>query len=310
MRSYFALGIAAAASVLMVFACSDDPVANGNPNVPEGGTLTEDGAIVGPDGEVIEPAGPKPSLVDVTTGKLDGFGERSDYTLAVPKTYAATKKYPLVLVLHGDGDDGARMRTYHPLDGETGSDAIVVYPSGKSSTWDLSTLYAQNQDQNYLVALIAALKEKYSVDDAKVFGVGWSSGAFMVSQLTCRRSDIFRGIVIHAGGAPFELPENEQKDPNGYLICPNATKIAALVTHGDADGTVEPSSGASAAQYWAHSNGCNADPSARVATAPAPCMSFASCPTGKPVTFCLIAKNGHGIWPQAVPVEWAFLEGL
>jgi polyhydroxybutyrate depolymerase len=309
MRSYFALGTAAAAMVLTVFACSDDTPTSGNPSVPEGGMITEDGAVVGPDGELVT-EGPKPSLVDVTTGTLSGFGERPDYTIAVPKTYADTKSYPLVLVMHGDGGDGAKMRGYHTLDGESGEDAIVIYPSGKSATWDLSTPYAQNEDQNYLEALIAAVKGKYSIDADRVFGVGWSSGGFMVSQLTCRRSNIFRGIVIHAGGAPFELPENEQKDPNGYLLCPNATKVATLVTHGDADGTVEPASGESAAQYWAHSNGCNADPSARVDATPAPCKSYASCPAGKPVTFCLVPKNGHGIWNQAVAVEWAFLKGL
>ena len=47
----------------------------------------------------------------------------------------------------------------------------------------------------------------------------------------------------------------------------------------------------------------------RVDAAPAPCKSHASCPMGKPVTFCLV-PGGHGIWSQSVPVEWAFLKAL
>lgn len=308
MRLFLALGLAGA-MVVAVFACSDDPVATANPDVPEGGRITEDGAIVGPDGDLVLPDRPKPSLVDVTMANIDGFGARADYAIAVPKTYVATRSYPLVLVIHGDGGNGVGMRGYHPLDDETGDDAIVVYPSGKSNTWDLSTLFAQNEDQKYVEALIAAVKTKYTIDSAKVFGVGWSSGGFLLSQLTCRRSNIFNAIVIHNGGAPFELPENEQKDSNGYLLCPNATKVATLVTHGDQDGTVQPSSGDFAAQHWAHANGCNADTNQRVDATPAPCKSHASCPTGKPVTFCLVPGN-HGVWSQAVPVEWAFLKAL
>jgi polyhydroxybutyrate depolymerase len=146
------------------------------------------------------------------------------------------------------------------------------------------------------------MKAKYSID--RVFAVGWSSGAFLVNILACRRAGIFDAFVSHAGGEPFSEP----KDANDWYICQNNPQYPVLITHGSADGTVEPNSGDYDAQFWAHYNGCNADPNARIDTPPPPCKKHVSCPTGKDVTFCLIPGNGHGIWSQAIPVEWAFLK--
>lgn len=307
MRSFFVC-VPAVAMVLAVFACSETVVhrVSGNPDVPEGGTQLEDGAIVDQDGAIVTPDSDKPALVDVSTGTVDGFTEagRPSYVVAVPKSYAASKKYPLILVVHGDGGDGASMRNYHPLDGETGSDAIVVYPSGNGQGWDQGTPFDSNADQQYIEALVNAMKAKYSID--RVFGVGWSSGGFIVNIVACRRAGIFDAIVSHAGGQPYTEP----KDANGFNICAGNPKYPALITHGANDGTVEPSSGDYDAQFWAHYNGCNQDPAARTDVAPSPCKTHAGCPTGKPVTFCLIPGQGHGIWSQAIPTEWAFLKSL
>jgi polyhydroxybutyrate depolymerase len=297
--------VAISLGVVAVSACSDTVVQRVTNPVPEGGMQLEDGAVVDEDGAIVTPDGDKPSLVNVSTGTLDGFtADRGPYVIAVPKTYAATKKYPLVLVIHGDGGDGAGMRNYHTLDNETGEDAIVVYPSGAGLTWDQGTPYDQNTDQQYLVALIAAVKAKYSI--GKTFGVGWSAGGFIVNIVACRRAGIFDGIVSHAGGQPYTEP----KDANGYQICAGNPTYPAFITNGDKDGTVDPTSGDYDAQFWAHYNGCNEDPAARTDVAPSPCKTHAGCPAGKPVTYCLIPGNGHGIWSQAIPAEWAFLKAL
>jgi len=310
MRPFFFCvpAVASALCVLAVVACSDTVVqrVTTNPAVPEGGMELEDGAVVDSDGAIVTPDGAKPSLVDLSTGTVDGFTEasRGPYTIAVPKSYAASKKYPLILVVHGDGGDGAGMRSYHPLDNETGSDAIVVYPTGNGQTWDQGTPFDSNPDQQYVEALVNAMKAKYSI--ARVFAVGWSSGGFLVNIIACRRAGIFDAIVSHAGGQPYTEP----KDANGYNICAGNPTYPALITHGANDGTVDPSSGDYDAQFWAHANGCNQDPDARTTVAPSPCKTHAGCPAGKPVTFCLIPGNGHGVWSQAFPTEWAFLKAL
>jgi polyhydroxybutyrate depolymerase len=304
MRLPFAFGVAAA-TVLTVLACSSS--SNPGPAGTSGadGAGGDDGAVVDPDGNVV-PADSGPAGVTVTTEILAPSGR--DYLLVVPKTYVASRSYPLILVIHGDGGTGSTMRQYHPLDDTTGDAAIVVYPSGTARTWDLTTAFAQNDDQQYIEAVVAAVKGKYTVDAARVFGVGWSSGAFLVNQLACRRPGLFSAIVSHAGGAPYELPQ--QLDADGYQKCASGAGVSALMTHGGSDTTVQPDSGDFDAQFWAHLDGCNPDASTRVDTSPAPCQKHVSCPAGKAVTFCLIPGNNHGVWAQAISVEWAFLQAL
>src|SRR5688572_15778857 len=130
----FVLGI----GISIVAACKDDPPPGGGNNVAPGqdggGEVTpepgEDGSTSGDANKT------PPSKVNVTDEKIDVDGTQRAYVLAVPKTYDAAKKYPLVFVFHGDGGDGPGMRAYHKLDTASGDDAIVAYPTGRNATWE------------------------------------------------------------------------------------------------------------------------------------------------------------------------------
>lgn len=306
MRLSFAVGVALT-TVVTVFACSSTTVesSSGNPSL-DGSIVDDDGSVVDQDGNVVPVDGAKGSLVDVSTAQVTVNGKSRSYLIAVPKSYAAARSYPLILVIHGDGGDGPSMRQYHPLDAETGDAAIVVYPTGTDNGWDHDTPFAQNDDQQYIEAIVGAVKSSHNVDGARVFGVGWSSGGFLVNQLACRRATLFKAIVSHAGGAPYETPG--QYDAAGYPKCGSGAGVPALVTHGGSDTTVTPDSGDYSAKTWAHLVGC--DPDTRADTTPSPCKKHTGCPAGKAVTYCQIPGNGHGIWTQAIAVEWAFLKAL
>lgn len=294
-----------------VYACSGDdagepPPAGSDAAPPADGSIpdalvpTADGSADAP--EDVSADAPPPSKVDVTTETLTVDGSPREYVLAVPKTYAANKSYPLVLVFHGDNGYAAPMRAYHPVDDLSGDAAIVAYTTGKNRKWDLYTAYDQNEDQKYTVALVDAVKARFSVDAARVFAIGYSSGAFFVSQLTCRRAGLFSAIVLHAGGAPYEATDPNPSNPS----CAGGP-AATLVFHGDADVTVAPASGDYAALFWARRNGC-AD--SRSDTVPAPCRTHDGCPASSPSTYCLIPGHDHTVWPGSLAVEWDFLKAL
>ncbi len=250
------------------------------------------------------PSPPEPSVF-ATTEVFDLGPETREFVLVVPRTYTAARAYPLVLVFHGDGGTGPSMRETHNFDDQSRDGAIVVYPSGKDRAWDLYTRASENADDAFVVALVEHLTTRFNIDRARVFGTGFSKGAFFINQLACRKPALFRAIAGHAGGAPYE-PEDPAATswPNGYVQCADQTTgVAALVVHGLDDSVVPFESGDFEAEYWAYVNGCTRT---RIAGEPPPCVAYEGCPAELPVTFCAIPGLGHALWPEAAQAAWSF----
>lgn len=309
--------IIALASACRSSATQEASTGVGQPPPPD--TTTTDGgshALVEDSGAPVDaadahvpPDAPPPPKVDVTTETLQVFGEARSFVLVVPRSYAAAKSYPLVMVFHGDGGNGAGVRAGYPLDDHSGEDAIVVYPDSKGGfSWDLYTPEAQNPDNAFVAAIAADLATRYTIDLARVFGTGYSSGAFFVNQLACRKTGFFRAIVPHAGGAPYEPNDPSSTYWKGsYTKCANQTGgVAAMIVHGSDDTIVVPESGDFTAQYWAYVNGCDEAKETRAPTTPAPCTQHAACPAGMPVLHCSIPNIGHGLWSESAKQAWAF----
>jgi polyhydroxybutyrate depolymerase len=281
------------------------------PVAGDSGTGTADGG----NGSSTAPgdAAPPGQDVVVTSESVQVWGGARTYTMVAPKDVVAGKAYPLVFVFHGDGGNGASMRSWIQLDAQSGDGAIVVYPDGKNATWDLYTVEASNEDDAFVDAMLAAVKAKYSIDGARVFGSGYSSGAFFINQLACRRTGFFRAIAPNAGGAPEEPNDPAASTWSGtsFTKCANQTGgVAAIVMHGNDDTTVGTGSGSYTAKYWAHVNGCDASEEGRTPTTPSPCVQHASCPNDKRVVYCEIAGIGHGVWNESGKASWAFFSSL
>src|SRR4051794_8667443 len=155
----------------------------------------------------------------VTNESLDVAGKTRSFVLAAPSTYTADNAYPLVLVLHGDGGNGVAIRAAIPFDDVSGQDAIVAYPTGTLG-WNLYDPTDKNEDLTFLVELVDSLKTRFTIAPDSVFGMGFSSGAFMVNQVGCRRPSLFRAIVPHSGGAPAEPRDpSATRWENDYTRC-------------------------------------------------------------------------------------------
>lgn len=324
-RVLFLLGLT---SLVVASACesNDFPAgssgaagSSGSPGGADGGTSptgvqgndTGGGGASGSDpGELPAPPTDK---IDLSNESVQAMGQTRTFVLAVPKNYDAARKYPLIMVFHGDGGSGTVVRSQFPIDTESGYDAIVAYPnSNGGASWDLYTPEASNADDAFVSAIVTSLAARFSVDTTHVFGSGYSAGAFFIEQLACRRTGFFRGIAANSGGAP-----SEPIDPAASYWKPDYTKCAhqtggvpALIFHGTADDIVATSSGDFSAQYWAYLDGCDESPDHRIATSPSPCKKHAACPVDKPVIYCEIPNLGHVIWSQAVKTSWAFFQSL
>ncbi len=255
-------------------------------------------------------AAPPPPPTVVSEESIDVLGTTRAFVLATPTTYSPNKTYPLVLVLHGDGGDGVSMRAAFPFDALSAQAAFVVYPSGTFG-WNLYDPADTNPDLTYLATLVDSLGKRFTIDPARVFGIGFSSGAFMLNQVGCRRPSLFRAIVPHSGGAP-----TEPRDPtashwdNNYTRCANQTMgsgPAVLAIHGTADTTVTFDSGDFTARYWAFINGCQ---STRSKSTPQPCVLHDGCPAARPVGLCPIDNLGHTVWADAATAAWQFFSAF
>lgn len=299
MRLSLVLGSAAASAAVVValFACSSDggSSSSGNPPLPDGATIIEDGAIVDIDGNVIPPDVSKPSKVVVTNENVAVAGGLRSYVLSVPKTYNAGKSYPLIIALHGDGQNAAAFRTFIGLDEIAGDDAIVAHTE---QVIDLFTPYDQNEDQQLVEATINAVKGKYNINAGKVWGFGYSKGGFVVNQLACRKPGLFKAFAAHATGGP-------QEADGSVPPCPGIIGLPILLSQGSNDTNI---GAASAALFWGQVDGCG---TSRSPAKQAECQTFDGCPNGKTVILCEAPGVSHfPIWSAAAQVSWDFYKAL
>lgn len=266
-----------------------------------GSTPSRTGPTTTPGGTVVTPP-PPGADINLITVNTSFAGVARVYDLGVPKNYDASRAYPLVMLFHGNPGSKEQMRGYAPMEQVTKSDAILVYPNASDGAWDLYTPTATNKDMNWIRALPSEIAGKYNIDQTRIYGFGFSGGAFMMAQMSCRfGQSAFHAVYINSGGGPEESQSGYAKAANGCYACPGGP-IPTLIVHGDADGQVVKASGAFTASCMGATNGCT--DTAKTPVNPSPCLSAPGCQ--KPLEWCLIPGMGHGVWNQGMQAAWSF----
>lgn len=240
------------------------------------------------------------SLTRSSMQVLDVDGRSRRYLLVEPRRLEPSKRYPVILVLHGDGGEAEGFHGGFPFEQASGADAILAYLDGIGFTWDLETTF-ENRDVKFAEAVFDELSRRFPVDRSRLFATGYSSGGFLSNVIACQRHGLLRAIASNAGGAPYK---QAQTWPNGYPKCPDQAPIAMLALHGEDDYGVTLSSGRFSAEYWAYVNGCKSDE--METTGYEPCHVYRGCPSGKAVGFCPIPGLGHWVWTRAAEATWSF----
>ena len=137
--------------------------------------------------------------VDITIGD-----ETRSYWLYVPSSMK--RNCPLVISLHGangHSDDRSPFRT----DMANKAGCIVAYPQGKLqhfpvfgsdvTGWDASG--EDNEDVDFIKAIIEDIAAKYTINRKKIYCCGFSNGGMMTYALTNTCSDIFAAYASISG---------------------------------------------------------------------------------------------------------------
>lgn len=235
-----------------------------------------------------------------STQVIEVSGRKRQYVLVQPVVVDPAKKLPLVLVFHGDGGDSQGFHQQFPFERASGADAVLAYPEGLRSTWDLDTK-AGNHDVQLAEAIIDEIAQRLPIDRTRLHATGYSSGGFLSNVIACHKPGLLRAISSSAGGAPYKQAEAW---PNGYAKCPGQSPTAMLALHGESDYGVTLDSGRFSAEYWAYVNGCKTEE--METTGYRECRAYRGCPAGKAVAFCSVPSLGHWVWDSAAEASWTF----
>ena len=237
---------------------------------------------------------PAPTAGDAT---IDVMGTSRAYILTLPKSYDPTKPYKLVFAWHGlGGTAGQIARGYYGLQSQSNDGTIFVAGQGLQTSNSVGSgpgwPNTGGQDVAFVKALYALLQGQLCIDENRVFSVGMSYGGIMSDTLGCQMGDVFRAIAPMSGSGP------------GYggrgPTC--VGDVAVWLSHGDNDTTVPTAQGVASRDFWAMANHCQMQ---TAPVDPSPCVAYAGCDPGRPVTWCEFS-GGHTIPPFASKAIWTF----
>ena len=166
---------------------------------------------------VYSPAPEVPQLSGtLTKGTIEADGLTRPYRTYVPQGLA--KGAPLVVVLHGSGENGAQMRIETGYGFERLADQhhfAVVYPDAHEHGGDWNACGTVGDDNAngpgiddvaFLTAVVDRLVTQMGVDPGRVFAAGSSRGGFMAFRLALEAPSRFRAVA--AVSANVHTPDN------------------------------------------------------------------------------------------------------
>ena len=109
---------------------------------------------------------------------------------------------------------------------------IMAFPQAEhvepnEGGWQLNSRADWMQDINYVSAVIDDIGSGYSIDQRRVYGIGYSLGSMFIYELACHMTDRFAALASYAGTMPVNPDYCEQVRP-----------IPLLHVHGKNDGIV------------------------------------------------------------------------
>lgn len=163
---------------------------------------------------VISFAGPR-DFVDRVF--VSSAGQRLPYKMLLPEDYDPEEEYPLVLFLHGSGEKGYGNKRQIYYGGkmlrtdENLKKAIVIAPQCPlTSYWAeylgpafINVFPKSPRMSKPLIAvkeLTDSLVRGGQVDEDRIYGIGFSMGAFGLLDLAVRYPDMFEAIISICGG--------------------------------------------------------------------------------------------------------------
>ncbi|WP_426584129.1 alpha/beta hydrolase family esterase [Mucilaginibacter sp. R-33] len=172
----------------------------------------------------------KTSREELTVGT-----EKRTYWKYVPSGLSKDK-VPLVIVLHGSGIDGAKIRAWTGYEFDQLADRygfVVAYPDGYRHNWNdirknapFPAKKKNIDDVGFILSLIESFRLSHNIDPRQVYIFGYSNGGMMALRLAISNTSLLAGIAIV--GANLPTSDNRTDDLQ-------APMPPVMMIHGTAD---------------------------------------------------------------------------
>ena len=263
------------------------------------GGMSGAGGSGGTDGGTVGDAGPstgcgKAAPPQVSTRQtIDVGGTAREYIVNYPTPYDPNRPYRVLYIHHGRGGNAEQNITrnggWYGVGPLSGGSTIFVSPHGIGDGTETGWPNTGGRDVAFIRALVTQINSTFCVDTSRIFTTGMSYGGNFSNTLGCQMGDVFRAIVPFAGWGP----------QGGNCV----GKVAALVTHGTTDTTIEIGRGGASRDHWSAANHCT---TTSAPYDPSPCVVYQGCDVGYPVGWCE-HPGGHILPTFSGPAIWNFI---
>jgi len=249
---------------------------------------------------------------------LDADGYRRSYRVHIPAGYRPAQPAPLVVVVHG------AFSTARDMEEETGFSQladkegfVVAYPDGIGILGFLQHWNAGHccgkaaadgvDDVGFIADIIEHVTGYASIDDSRVYMVGFSNGAMLTHRFAAERTELLAAAASLAGA----IDSADNSSEPGWQMPAAGSSLPIIMFHGlqderipygeaHADGTSRLrgySTVADASRYWWSRNGCDQHHRSDVAAnAGISIDTWSGCHENVSVQLFTLTEWGHR-WP-------------
>jgi poly(hydroxyalkanoate) depolymerase family esterase len=214
---------------------------------------------------------------DWLPGLAVGAAGARRFRLYRPPDVAASERLPLIVMLHGCGQDAAAFADSTRMNRLAQSERFfVLYPeqdrlANAQGCWNWFDT-ASGRAQAEAALIVNAIDQVcllHRIDGARIAIAGLSAGASMAALLALRHPARFKAVVMHSGVPPGSahsgltaLSAMQGRRALPVLAAAGGAPATALppllVIHGARDAVVAPHNGRAAAHAWAQASGAAA----------------------------------------------------
>jgi polyhydroxybutyrate depolymerase len=245
-------------------------------------------------------------------------GFQRSYRVHVPIGYDGSNSLPLVVVIHGAFDNAKGMEKFSGYSQLADRENfIVLYPEGIGifgylQHWNAGHCCGKAandriDDVGYLIKAIEDVCLRLSVDQDRVYMIGFSNGGMMTYRFAAEHTD----VLAAAASVSASIGGRANADVPEWFISKPKKPLPIIIMHGTDDDDIPFDGGISkhrkgertyfsvqnSVDFWTKANGCKGDPNfLSLRHGAVKIQTWDNCKNSSPTVLCKIDGWGH-VWP-------------